>query len=202
MTAEQSKSDQARERIMASAIKEFALQGYSKASTNSIMEQAGMSKGLLFHYFSNKPTLYLACVDKVLGEFQVQLDQFMQQMPQDLFQRLAGFLRWKNELLHREPLTFRFLLGITKLPPEVRQKTDRVLAAWRKKNSQLLADYDTTLWDPNVNQKDALEVVALLFDSLDNRWMQEVESGTSLDREAMLTHALRLLDVLRTGFYL
>jgi len=53
-----------------------------------------------------------------------------------------------------------------------------------------------------VNQRDALEIVVLLFDALDNRWMQEMDSGAPLDREAMLNHALRLLDVLRASFYL
>ena len=202
MTTEQSKADQAREKILTSAIQEFALQGYSKASTNRIMEQAGMAKGLLFHYFSNKPKLYLACLDKVLSEFQLQLDQFMQHMSLDIFERLASYLRWKSELFHSEPITFRFLLGVNKLPPEVRQRADSVLAAWRKKNSKLLADYDSSLWDPAVNQRDALEVVVLLFDSLDNRWMQEMDNTAPQDREAMLSHALRLLDVLRTGFYL
>ncbi len=202
MTAEQSKADQAREKILINAIQEFALQGYNKASTNRIMEEAGMAKGLLFHYFSNKPKLYLACLDKVLSEFQVQLDQFMQHMSQDIFERLASYLRWKSELFHSKPITFRFLLGINKLPPEVRQRADSALAAWRKKNSQLLADYDAALWDPGVNQRDALEIVVLLFDSLDNRWMQEMDAGAFQDREKMLNHALRLLDVLRAGFYL
>jgi len=202
MIAEQSKADQAREKILTSAIQEFALQGYSRASTNRIMEQAGMAKGLLFHYFSNKPKLYLACLDKMLSGFQVQLDQFMQHMSRDLFERLASFLRWKSELFHSEPITFRFLLGVNKLPLEVRQRADSVLATWRKKNSQLLSDYDKTLWDPGVNQRDALEIVVLLFDSLDNRWMQEMDSGAFQNREVMLNHALRLLDVLRTGFYL
>jgi len=202
MTVEQSKADQAREKILTSAIQEFALQGYSRASTNKIMEQAGMVKGLLFHYFSNKPKLYLACLNKVLSEFQFQIDQFMQHMSRDIFERLASYLRWKSELFHSEPITFRFLLGVNKLPPDIRKRADSVLAAWRKKNSQLLADYDTTLWDPAVNQRDALEIVVLLFDSLDNRWMQEMDDASSQDREAMLNHALRLLDVLRTGFYL
>jgi len=202
MTGEQSKAEQAKERILTSAIQEFALQGYSKASTNRIMEQAGMAKGLLFHYFSSKPKLYFACLEKVLGEVQKALDQFMLHMSRDLFQRLASFLRWKSELFYSEPITFRFLLGINKSPYEVRQRVDNMLETWREKNGQLILNYDKNLWNPGVNQKDALEVVVLLFDSLDNRWMQEMDADAFQDREAILNHALRLLDVLRTGFYL
>lgn len=147
MREEQSKAELTRERILNAAIQEFAFLGYNKASTNHIMEQVGMVKGLLFHYYSNKQNLYLACLQKVLTEVQKKLDQFMQQMPEDLFERLVSFLRWKNQLALDQPLTLRFLLGISKLPPEVRSKADGMLVTWRKQNSRLLADYDQTLWD-------------------------------------------------------
>ena len=201
MSEEQSKADQTRERILQGAIKEFALHGYNKASTNHMMEQVGMAKGLLFHYYSSKQKLYLACLERVLTDVQSKLDQFMQQMSEDLFKRLADLLRWKNQLVLDQPLTFRFLLGLSKLPFDVRAKANSMLAAWRNKNSQLLADYDTTLWDPKVNQKDALAVVVLLFDAFDNRWMQQMDSGMSLDQEELLQDSLRLLNVLKDGFY-
>ncbi|MCW3488574.1 TetR/AcrR family transcriptional regulator [Dethiobacter alkaliphilus] len=201
MREELSKAEQTRERILNVAIREFALQGYNKASTNHIMEQVGMAKGLLFHYYSNKQKLYLACLQKVLAEVQKELDQFMQQMPQDLFERLASFLRWKNQLAIDQPLTFRFLLGISKLPSGVRSNADGMLVSLRKKNSQLLADYDQTLWDPKVNQKDALEVVVLLFDAMDHKWVQQMDADALQDQKELLCYALRLLDVLKVGFY-
>ncbi|MDD3656837.1 MAG: TetR/AcrR family transcriptional regulator, partial [Atribacterota bacterium] len=42
------------ERIINAALKEFARNGYGKASTNEIIKQAGISKGSLFNYFNNK----------------------------------------------------------------------------------------------------------------------------------------------------
>lgn len=201
MSEEKSKADQARERILNGAIQEFALQGYNKASTNHIMEQVGMAKGLLFHYYSNKQKLYFACLEKVLTEVQKELDQFMQQMPEDLFQRLASFLRWKSQLAIDQPIIFRFLLGIYRLPSELHSKADSMLVTWRKKNSQLLANYDQTLWDPKVDQKDALEVVVLLFDAFDQKWLQQMDADLQQDQKELLCYALRLLDVLKTGFY-
>ncbi len=201
MMEEQSKAEQTRERILTVAIQEFAFQGYNKASTNHIMEQVGMAKGLLFHYYSNKQKLYLACLQKVLIDFQKKLDLFMQQMPADLFERLANFLRWKNQLALDQPLTLRFLLGISKLPAEVGSKADDILITWRKKNSQLLADYDQTLWDPKVNQKDALEVLVLIFDAFDQKWVQQMDAGLPKNQEELQCYALRLLDVLKAGFY-
>lgn len=47
-----------RVRVLSAAMEEF-LKGYSKANTDVIVEQAGISKGLLFHYFGSKKGLFL-----------------------------------------------------------------------------------------------------------------------------------------------
>ena len=51
------------ERILEAAIKEFADKGFEKASTNEIVKEAGISKGILFHYFQNKKKLFLFVFD-------------------------------------------------------------------------------------------------------------------------------------------
>jgi len=43
-----------RDRILNAAIEEFASFPFEKASTNHIVAKAGISKGLLFHYFGSK----------------------------------------------------------------------------------------------------------------------------------------------------
>jgi len=45
-------------RIINAAYKEFARHGYKKASTNRIVESAGIGKGMLFYYFGSKLELY------------------------------------------------------------------------------------------------------------------------------------------------
>ena len=46
------------DRIINGALKIFAMQGYRHASTDDIVKEAGISKGLLFHYFENKIGVY------------------------------------------------------------------------------------------------------------------------------------------------
>ena len=42
------------DRMINAALKVFALNGYRHASTDDIVREAAISKGLLFHYFENK----------------------------------------------------------------------------------------------------------------------------------------------------
>lgn len=46
------------DKFIHAALKVFAENGYKKASTDEIVKQAGISKGLLFHYFGSKQGLY------------------------------------------------------------------------------------------------------------------------------------------------
>ena len=46
------------DRMINAALQVFAAQGYQHASTDQIVREAGISKGLLFHYFETKLGLY------------------------------------------------------------------------------------------------------------------------------------------------
>lgn len=54
-----------RARIINAALKEFARNGYEKASTNEIVKESDISKGSLFNYFNSKKELYLFLLDYV-----------------------------------------------------------------------------------------------------------------------------------------
>lgn len=47
-----------KKRIIEAGIKEFGKNGFALSSTNSICSSAGISKGLLFHYFETKKLFY------------------------------------------------------------------------------------------------------------------------------------------------
>lgn len=51
------------DRMINAALKIFALNGYKHASTDDIVNEAGISKGLLFHYFGSKLGLYTFLYD-------------------------------------------------------------------------------------------------------------------------------------------
>lgn len=90
-------------RILNAAINEFAEKGYENASTNDIVKEAGISKGLLFHYFKNKKQLFLFlydyCIDVSLTEFYKKIDL----NERDFFVRLRQIHLIKAELLNKYP---------------------------------------------------------------------------------------------------
>jgi TetR/AcrR family transcriptional regulator len=97
------------ERIINAAIKEFALKGFENASTNEIVKAAEISKGILFHYFKNKKTLYLFlfdyCVELTMEEFFKKADYD----EKDVFVKFKHSILIKMELIERFPEIFKFL---------------------------------------------------------------------------------------------
>lgn len=57
-----------RERIIDTALEEFAKYDYKTASVSRIVENAGISKGSMYQYFDNKKDLYLYLINLVSDE--------------------------------------------------------------------------------------------------------------------------------------
>lgn len=71
---QEDKNRKSREHILSYAFAEFAAQGYVGASVNAICAAGGISKGLLYHYYADKDTLYLACVERCFQELTAALE--------------------------------------------------------------------------------------------------------------------------------
>ena len=99
------------ERIINAALKEFARNGYEKASTNEIVEEAGISKGSLFNYFNSKKELYLFLLDYVaemIEKIYAQVDW----NETDFFERMRQMGLVKFKIYKKFPQAFDFLKAL------------------------------------------------------------------------------------------
>ena len=65
-------SDDKKELILSSGMKEFSQKPYKEASTDSITKACGISKGLLFHYFGSKKEFYFFCLERAMEKLTAQ----------------------------------------------------------------------------------------------------------------------------------
>jgi AcrR family transcriptional regulator len=122
-------------RILNAAIKEFAAKGYKNASTNEMVKEAEISKGLLFHYFKNKKELFLFlydyCIDLAVNDFynKINLEE------RDIIVRLRQISLTKLELRDKYPDIFNFILtAYMEDSREVKEELDKVNAELLKSN--------------------------------------------------------------------
>ncbi|UFJ39642.1 TetR/AcrR family transcriptional regulator [Brevibacillus humidisoli] len=93
-------------KIVEAALQEFADKGYELASTNHIVKRAGVSKGMLFHFFSNKKTLFLYVVDACIEYFFAYLDARLPSLSDDMLQRFIEIHMAKMTLFFEEPSAY------------------------------------------------------------------------------------------------
>jgi len=74
------------DRMINAALKVFALQGYRHASTDDIVREAAISKGLLFHYFGSKLGLYSFIYDYSVRYMNLELRSTVDSGERDLFE--------------------------------------------------------------------------------------------------------------------
>ena len=73
------------DRMINAALKIFALQGYSHGSTDDIVREAAISKGLLFHYFGSKLGTYRFVYDYSVRYMNLELRSNVNTDEKDLF---------------------------------------------------------------------------------------------------------------------
>lgn len=101
------KGEERRKQLLSVALDEFNTNGFYGTSTRSICRKAGISSGLLFHYFPNKESIYLELVKIGVEEMHIDTAKAMQEPKEYLFQTLTEiFKRLENTPFYRKMFVF------------------------------------------------------------------------------------------------
>lgn len=97
------------DRMINAALKIFGLNGYGHASTDEIVREAGISKGLLFHYFISKLGLYSFVYDYSVRYMLLELGTGAAAEEADLFSLLGQVLQSQVQVMKTYPYMQLFL---------------------------------------------------------------------------------------------
>lgn len=71
------RQERSRQAIVQAAMEEFGNAGFEAVTMDRICAAHGISKGMMYHYFSNKDELFLCCVSGIFQELQKYLSENM-----------------------------------------------------------------------------------------------------------------------------
>jgi AcrR family transcriptional regulator len=109
------KGFQHNEALFGTAVQEFSEAGYEQASINTILTNAGMSKGQFYYHFKNKEALYLALIEIMIDRKQAFLAGVMR--PEDFEQDIFTIFKQQIE----------YGLAFAKANPEIQAFSDSFL---------------------------------------------------------------------------
>lgn len=178
------------------ALKVFAKDGYQKASTDTIVKEAGISKGLLFHYFGNKKTLYCFVLQYSARYQMMEIARDMDEREKNLFERIRLTEENKRRMLLRYPFLDLFLICAGKeADAEVRQEAEKWSAAAKDACREVWMAADEALLRGNLTMEEAIEVVTLCMEGYKNRMADKCGAP-----DEVLSGFLPILEILKRNF--
>ncbi|TCN27442.1 TetR/AcrR family transcriptional regulator [Mesobacillus foraminis] len=194
------------ERILNAAAQEFVQKGYATASTNEIVKAAGISKGLLFHYFNNKKDLYLFLyshfVDVLMHEFFANLED----TEQDIFFKIKKIMLLKSQLMKKHPEIFNFMMSAymedsTEVKNDLDQRHSEML---QNSYSTIFSKIDPSLFKEGTDVKRAINIILWTLEGFSNQVLEKAKLSserTDGDFSAEFKEADLYIDMLRDAFY-
>ncbi|PTM57837.1 TetR/AcrR family transcriptional regulator [Desmospora activa] len=201
----ESLEEEKRQRILNAALQEFAEKGFDEASTNTIVKQANIGKGMLFYYFKNKQTLYDYLVDYAITTVDEQYVQKIDMDNRDFIDRLQDTAKKKLACYNEYPHLFTFLGNVSLNEMTLLKKDlhDRMLSLQQLAQSKMYDNIDLTRFRADVDVEKALQLMKWAIEGYQQQLMQtfQAQSITKIDFSPYWDEFDEYLAVLKTSFY-
>lgn len=192
-------------RIINAAIKEFAQKGYDSASTNEIVKEAGISKGLLFHYFQSKKQLFFFlfdyCYKLVADEFYKKVDL----TERDFFKRIRQAVHIKMDLQSKYPEILTFIQeAFMQDSPEIKVEFDKKKQELNAINIGIIYDgIDLSKFRDDVDSQKILKIISWTFEKMSDEELHKAKMipGHKIDYDKVFLEAEEYFEVFIKCFY-
>lgn len=158
-------------RILNVVLEEFARNGYQRASTNSIIEKAGIPKGTLFYYFGSKKKMFFYALDQAIQRYIIIYESLASQETSDFFEGLLYRMKVKLEFIQQEPLLYQFFYRVfLDIPDELKDEMSTRFASYAAASQeQARGTIDPSKLREGVDPSAAVNLVHLMLEGLFNR---------------------------------
>ncbi|WP_206912997.1 hypothetical protein IGL98_003190 [Enterococcus sp. DIV0840] len=197
------------ERILQAALKQFATYGYQKANTDEIARDAGVSKGLIFHYFGKKQVLYERTISRVIDFLIEQSSDLFTKQYTDLVEVVVVSTRYKIKLEQEYPDYIHLLIAAYaqkySLPNEIQEK----LAQYMDENMEIVHQLLTGIIEQlpikkEIVQQDVIQLVLGIFNQVSVESLQFLKAHpevTEVKQMQFLAERAEIyMGILQTGF--
>ena len=181
------------DRMINSALKVFSQYGYKHASTDEIVKGAGISKGLLFHYFESKIGLYAFLYDYATRFVALELtnvekdeDRYYELYKQILFAKANSMSQYPYIFLFLNKADMETDNNALSVISERREKYQRILHALRERA-------DITTFAPGIDY----EKVGVILDYTIDGLIQKSVLSENFRADFFLEEATEYVDMMQ-----
>jgi AcrR family transcriptional regulator len=187
--------------IIDSALACFASNGYKKASVSDIAAAAGISKGMVFHYFGTKKKLYFflidECVKAIIGEIKEKFDNRVT----DFFDRIMQATGIKVAVMKKHPSILSFLFSAYfESDGEVKQELQKFFSGQEGevfRNDLLFTGMDASKCKEGVDP----QLIIKMLTWFSYGYMDMAQSKAGIDLDGMYADFEASVHMLRNNLY-
>jgi TetR/AcrR family transcriptional regulator len=193
--------EEKRDRIINAALEEFSKNSFTKASTNTIVHNAGISKGILFHYFTSKKKLYDYLVDFAFSKIIRAIENEVDWNQSDFFYRIKEVGIIKSKAMAKYP----YLAGFTKVMYDT-TSLEAMKELALKYNPHIYHDIyfkniDYSKFKDTVNIEKAINITQWTFEKLGEQWFNQHKNSDTFDFDKLSKEVDVYLEMLKQTFY-
>ncbi|MEG0285823.1 MAG: TetR/AcrR family transcriptional regulator [Vagococcus sp.] len=193
--------------ILLAATKEFSEKGFFQTKTEDIANRAGVSKGLVFHYFKSKKNLYNQVVKVAIQKLEELFDYT--QFPNDSLVNLFDYsLKRKFEIAESHAAEMALMLDVygnlEKLPEELQKEIFEYIEKMKTDSYEMIAQIIRQMpIREGVREEDVVKLILTVFNQVEIEAKQQM-SGTKITDyhffDKIIGEASRQVQILESGF--
>lgn len=188
-------------KITQEALEEFAENSYSESSTNNIVKRAGISKGSLFKYFTNKEDLYFYILDDSIQCFLDSSKEAITTLPNDFFERVVTYADIEFTWYMHHPMAYRLLKKAF-----IDDQSDIYKKTIKKYQVMGNSFFYTLFQDINMNgckwdKNKILELLKWLLEGFNASFMKDIAGNEGIDsiKDRYLKELQEYMTILKEG---
>lgn len=190
------KNEKTRRKIIDRALREFSEKGYGGSSINSVSAEDGISKGIIYHYFASKDTLYLACVGECFQRLAEYIRENYRFELQGVEKQLEAYFTIRTEFFQKYPVYQRIFSEAVITPPaHLSREIQTCKADFDRLNIQILNHIlSKASLRKDISREAFIEAVRQFQDFLNIRYQVSPSKESSFtEREADCHRILHIL---------
>ncbi|MCL2253780.1 MAG: TetR/AcrR family transcriptional regulator [Lachnospiraceae bacterium] len=181
------------DRMINASLKIFSVNGYQYASTDDIVKEAGISKGLLFHYFGSKLGLYSFLTDYCVRYIKMEITNIKNDKETDYFVILKDIETAKLSALKKFPYMQQFLIMMEREDsPDAMKATAENRTNLKALYQEIMKKADLSKFRAEANSLRIMKMVDIMLKSL---MYEEIKTG-AFKPDHYHTEAVSYLDMI------
>ncbi len=193
------------QKIRNAALSEFAENGYDQASTNRIVKQAEIGKGMLFYYFKNKKELHEYLIGYSLDFFLTKYLLLVDLKETDFIKRLqqAAQVKMTAQVENKHVFDFMGTLMLSqelKMPPHLEERFQQLQ---QQGYALMYEGIDRSLFRKDVDTAKAFNLIRWGIDGYQQEILRKLQGRkmSKVNFEPYWNEFYEYLEILRKSFY-